>query len=93
MPSLNLAQCGPTLTLNSLNDLISGLHLPLMARMVDALSDSIVISKRPVCEIVTLSGHSWLLEESGRQRRRHLLCLMKKNSFSKQDVILGKTRT
>jgi hypothetical protein len=42
---------------------------------------------RALCAIVALSfDHRWLLEESGRQRRRHLLCLGKKNSFSKQDV-------
>merc|ERR1712106_900869 len=59
--------------------------------MADSVGINIVLATLPVLDIVTLSsGHSLLLEESWRQRRRHLLCLRKKNSYSKLDVDRGK---
>merc|ERR1711892_823510 len=62
--------------------------------MADSVGINIVPAALPVLDIVTLScGHSLLLEESWRQRRRHLLCLRKKNSYSKLDVDRGKIET
>ena len=73
--------------------LVPGLLVPTMVVPTESNLLS-MLSASPVPEVITLgSVHCWLVEESWRQRRRHLLCLRKKKSYSKIDLIEGKTKT